>query len=287
MRHAVLLFCVAIIPLAFLSGCRSNAFTEYYQPNKSAPDPTIFEPHSARAEIYTTNNPQADARNLAEKGYVFVGVSSFEGTINVTNNMILDQAEKVRADVVLYRSNFLRSEQGVQAIPQYNPGQVITTNSSGTVNASANGSGGYAYGTGSYYGTATTTTPGTFSTQYVPTTLNRYSHEAGFFRKAKMGILGVQFANLPEDIRRSLERNTGVQIGLIVIDGPAYRANMFSGDIIIRIAGEDVLSVTDFPEKLRKYANTKVTMTIIRAGKEREIEVQLNPPRETPKKSSD
>jgi hypothetical protein len=271
---------LAIVAVSFLSGCQHNAFTQYYQPSKQKNDPSIYLPHTENIEIYTTTDPQLDARELQSRGYIWLGVSSFEGTIAVTKDMILDQARRVDADVVLYKTNYLRSEVGVRAIPQYNPGQLITTNSSGTVTANAYGSGGNAYGTANYNGTATTTTSGTFSTQYVPTTLNRYSHQAGFFKKSKMGILGIFYHNLPEALRSRLERNTGVEVDIVVVGGPAFLANIMRGDVIIKIQDDDVLSDEDFQVKLSKYANTKVKITFLRNGQEKVVEVQLNPPRE-------
>jgi predicted metalloprotease with PDZ domain len=134
---------------------------------------------------------------------------------------------------------------------QYNPGQTSTTSSSGTVNANAWGSGGYAYGTGNYYGTSTTTTPGTFSTQVIQTTVQRYQYQTGFFRKSKgPPISGVIPLPLPPEMREKLQRNTGVVVWVVRYDSPAFKANILEGDVILKIGGEDVISLADYIQKM-------------------------------------
>ena len=158
---------------------------------------------------------------------------------------------------------YLGSEQAAVPWVQYNPGQTYTTSSSGTVNANAWGSGGYAYGTGNYYGTSTTTSPGTFSTQMIPVTVHRYQYEAGVFQENAVHILGVLPQPLPSEIRQQLERNTGVFAWVVRNGSPAFNANILEGDVILKINGEDVMSETDLMAKNFKFAGQKVQWDIL------------------------
>jgi S1-C subfamily serine protease len=149
--------------------------------------------------------------------------------------------------------------------------------SSGTVNANAYGSGGYAYGSGNYYGTSTTTTPGTFSTQIIPVTVQRNQYDALFLRKTKPGtILGILAKPLPTDIRQQLERNTGIVAWVIKTGSPAFNANILEGDVILKMNGEDVLSVADFTDKYTKHAGQNVELDLWRNGQFKTNFVQLN-----------
>jgi PDZ domain len=207
-----------------------------------------------------------------------LGESHFQVSGSIDPDSLMFQAKKVGADVVLFRSVYLGSYQSAVPLLQYNPGTTSTTYSSGTVNANAYGNGGYAYGTGNYYGSSTTTTPGTFSTQVVPVTMSRYQYDAIFWRKRHPPILGVLPIPLTEEIRKILERNTGVLIAKIIDDSPAFRANLLEGDVILSFAGEDVISPSDFAEKTELHKGQKVDIGIWRNGELKTISVQLDSP---------
>ncbi len=263
----------------FCASCASNDFKRFYTDFTKTASPDViaklFEPYSGSSTVYSTNNPEADAYSLASKGFQLLGSSGFESAGVVTNDMLLSQAKSVGADIVLCQSAYVRSEQGVRAVPIYNPGQTTTTNANGVVTADAYGTGGSGHATANFYGAATTTTSGTFSTQFVPQTYHRYSHNAWYWRKAKPRMFGADIDDLPEAERRRLGRNTGVFIKLVVIDSPAFRANLFSGDIIIKIGTDEIYSGQDFSSKIERYEGTKVPFTIIRDSVEKVLDVQL------------
>ena len=187
------------------------------------------------------------------------------------------QAKKVGADLVLYSSAYLGSQQVAESFLEYHPGETSTTTSSGTVNANAYGSGGYAYGTGNYYGTSTTTSPGTFSTQVVPVTVQTYRYDAAFFRRAKSPpISGIIPQPLSPELRDKLQRNTGIVAWVIRNDSPAFGANILENDVIVKVNGEDVISVNDYLAKMKKFAGQKVDFAILRDGDPKTISIRLN-----------
>lgn len=267
---------VLLIPLVALTGCMTqNGFSQFYR-DYTHGGATNLPPWSGHTSVFRPTNPPEDVKDLSRKGYIVLGESAFQGAAATTEQMLLSQAKKVGADVILYIANYLGSQQTAMPWMQYNPGQTYTTTSSGVVSANAYGSGGYAYGSGTYYGTSTTSTPGTYSTQMIPITLNYYSHDALFFRKNWPPVLGTQVQPLTEDLKSTLQRNSGVLVGVVINDSPAFRANILQGDVILKIAGEDVASPQDYSEKMQKLSGQKVDIEIWRAGETKTIPVQLN-----------
>lgn len=164
----------------------------------------------------------------------------------------------------------------MRPIVTYQPGQTYTTSEYGTVNANAYGSGGYASGFGTYSGSATTTSSGTFDTQYVPYKYNTYRSIASFWRQLKPAIFGVRYSPIPEDLRISLQRNTGAYVSAVIQDSPAFKANILTGDIIIQIADTPISSMQETSEPIRAHAGQKIPFKVIRNGQTLDIDVQLN-----------
>jgi hypothetical protein len=267
---------IALCGLLNLTGCITtpNGFSKFYQDNAGT-GITNLAPYSGSTKIYTPANLTNDVRDLYRNGYSLIGVSAFQGPPQA-NGALMSQAKKVGADIVLISSAYLGSQQAAVPWIQYNPGQTYTTTSSGTVNANVWGSGGYAYGTGNYYGTSTTTSPGTFNTQIIPVTVHQYQYEAAFFRKMPRPILGVLPQPLPPEIRQQLERNTGVYAWIVRDNSPAFAANILEGDVILKLNGEDVISVDDYIAKYTRLAGEKVDVQIWRNGQIKSISLQLN-----------
>ncbi|MDD5140987.1 MAG: PDZ domain-containing protein [Verrucomicrobiales bacterium] len=273
----LLLLTISFASLCFFTGCATapNGFSQFYQ-DRAGASITNSPPYSGSTKIFTqSTNPTNDLMEILRSGYGLIGVSAFQGPPQ-SQDMLKSQARKVGADIVLFSCVYLGSQQTAVPFLQYHPGQSYTTTSSGTVNANTWGSGGYAYGTGNYYGNSTTTSPGTFSTQVVPVTVQRYQYEAGFFRKLQPSILGVLPQPLPPEIRQKLERNTGVIASIVGNDTPAFNANILEGDVILKINDEDVTSVTDLFEKNKKFAGQKVEIELWRNGQFKTNSVQLN-----------
>lgn len=268
---------IVAVTLVNLTGCVTapNGFSTFYQDRLGA-SITNLPPYSGITKILTESaNPTNDVKELYRNGYILIGSSAFQGPPQ-SQDAMMSQAKKIGADAVLYSCVYLGSQQTTVPWIQYNPGQSSTTSSSGTVNANAWGSGGYAHGTGNYYGTSTTTSPGTFSTQIVPITVQRYQYQAGFFRKLKPTIFGVIPEPLPLEIRLQLERNTGVFVWVVENNSPAFDANILEGDVILQVNGEDVTSVEDLLKKNKKLAGQKVDIEIWRNEQLKTISVQLN-----------
>lgn len=267
-----------IASMGLLAGCATNPFAQFYQDNTKQWPITMQQrllPPSSEPQIVSSANIQEDARRLEERGFVPIGFAGFRGGL-AGQQQLRQQAKKVGADVVLYSSQFSHTEAGVIPWLSYQPGQTYITHSYGTATANAYGSGGYAYGSGTYSGYSTTTTSGTYSTQYIPYQRQVFDQSAVFWRRMKQGIFGARFTPLPEELRTKLQRNTGVLVDLVIEDGAAFKANVMRGDVITQMAGKPVTTVEELIDQLQSYAGQKVSFTIIRDGQTREIQVQLN-----------
>ena len=68
----------------------------------------------------------------------------------------------------------------------------------------------------------------------------------------------------------------GLLVGKVLKDGPADKAGIMAGDIIIKLDGKEIPDKETFKEILKdKATGDKVTLLILREGEEKSIEVKL------------
>jgi hypothetical protein len=178
-----------LFAFTFLSGCATNPFTQFYESNINTIPVTVQQkllPPSQhpRVVVASIQDHKEEGLRLMEKNYICIGFSEFVGGAP-TQIQLVEQAKLVGADVVVYTSEYSHTEQKVRPFSTYQPGQTNTTAHYGTANANLYGSGGYAYGSSTYSGTSTTTTPGTLRTDYIPYQQQVYGHGASYWRRTK------------------------------------------------------------------------------------------------------
>jgi len=257
-----------------------NGFATFYQDKTQNMRPEIRQrllPLSGPPQIETVPLAQIrdEERRFAERGLIQIGVASFSGP-PATREQAIEQAQKVGAEYVILGGEYSHAAQGVTPSLSVQPGQTYTTQECGTVTVNTFQGGSTAFGSGSYSGSATTTTLPTFQTQYTTYSIPIYSQIGSFWRRAKPAIFGASGAPIPDELRIKLQRNTGVFVSAIVEGGPAFKANVIHGDIIIQFAGRPVNTVQDLLDMVPAYAGQKISLTIIRETKPMTLEVQLN-----------
>lgn len=249
-----------------LSGC-ANPFKQSYvsrlegQPLSAVPG---LDPQPGPVRVMRTPNLQAAAEELLEEGYAMVGYSLFTATA-VDEGQARQFAQELDADVVLLTRDFA----GVDV--DYYPTTVATPYYWDHW--------GYGPGFGPHFGRwgPHRYLGSGFSTAYVPYAVNRYAYYASYWVKRASPVLGAIVSNLPPELRQKLERNAGVVVRVIVRGSPAWEANLVPGDVITAVAGEAVSDAESYQRLTERHAGETVRLTVLRDGKERLMEVRLNP----------
>ncbi|HTE15968.1 MAG TPA: PDZ domain-containing protein, partial [Burkholderiales bacterium] len=99
----------------------------------------------------------------------------------------------------------------------------------------------------------------------------------GRVRRARLGVAGQNIV-LPRRMVRhhELERDSALQVTSIERDGPASRAGIEQGDIIVAFAGQPVAGFDDLHRLLtQETLGERALLTVLRRG--RRIEIQVNP----------
>jgi hypothetical protein len=252
-----------------------NPFTKFYQDStRQMPlaNQQRMIPAYGPPQIETVPRAQLEdsVRGMLERGFIQIGFASFDGP-TASREQLMEQARNVGAQAVILTGEYSRTTEGVVPSLSFQPGQTYTTREQGTIT----GNTGYPYGT--YSGSSTTTTPGTFQTQYTPYQMQIYSQGAIFWRKLKPGVLGAYFVPIPNNLRSQLQRNTGALITAVVDEGPAFKANLLRGDVIIELANEPVATPQELFDLIRANAGQTVPITLIRGAETKVLHVHLNP----------
>lgn len=268
--------------VAMLGGCATPAVKQFYTDHTAYATPAQLNrslmPFSGKTGVFNPADVKTDIALLSRRGYIAIGESAFTSTgRQPTKDEVAEQARLVGADIVLISSDYKGTQQSSVAVPIFSPGQISTTYNSGTANANVYGTGGSAYGTGSYSGTSTTYTPRTISTTVVPVTLQTYGYDFIDWRKGRPRVFGIQVEPLPDDLRTLLQRNTGVIVNAVTDGSPCFRANVLKGDILLRIDDTLVESTEQFTGIVDSFADRDCKLTVLREGKELIIPVKTNP----------
>ena len=263
---------------AMLAGCVSG-YQQFYNPivdPRTLNDAVLLAPDQD-PQIYGSDNFEQDTLTLQSKNYILIGYSSFNGALEAETGAIA-QAKRLGATVVLVASQYTNTQTTTSTL--FLP-TTTTTYHSGNLsgNTTYNSfSSGY-LGSSSTYGTYTGTST-TYGTQAVPITTHqrRYDQTAYYFvESTKQWRVGVLYDDLTIEQRKQYGRNTGVYIGLVIENTPAYLANVLPGDVLIEINDDPVINVNQIDHLWDKAVAYKkfVKLKVIRQGKERIITVKL------------
>ncbi|PXX43966.1 PDZ domain-containing protein [Undibacterium pigrum] len=260
MLRCILLLAVTLI----LSACASGhtKFYKSYADAKTLTDVQTLSPND-KPQIFASDNLARDIKIARSKGYLVIGESSFNGE-KESDRGIIQQSQQNGAVMVIFSSKF--AETRTITTPLFLPNNK-TTYSSGTVNGTG--------GSANYSGSSTT-----YGTTVVPITTEqqRYNQAAIYFVKStKKPRVGLFVVDLTPEIRKNLERNTGVIVDIVSEESPAFIANILPGDIIIEINGATVINTKHALELLRATTppGGKYTLKIIRNGTERLFDINL------------
>jgi hypothetical protein len=251
------------LPLA-LTAC-SNGFAKFYHDGlrgKPIEDFPNLIRHDGEPTVTYSRNNEEDHLRLMEDGYVRIGHSAFNGTIEGLDNA-KDQGMRVGAAMVLVTEKYRNTVSGTIPFTTYD---TVTTQHSGTYMGT--------YSSGTYSGTSQTQVP---RTSHIPYSVDRYDQFATYWVRAKPGVIGLFFRDLTPDGKKALGRNKGVEVIVTVKRLPAYKADIVRGDVIVMLADEEVVDQATFGPLIQKHAGTEVEIGILRDKKEITKRIWLNP----------
>ncbi|MBL8250387.1 MAG: DegQ family serine endoprotease [Candidatus Competibacter sp.] len=96
--------------------------------------------------------------------------------------------------------------------------------------------------------------------------------------KVARGWLGVLIQEVTPELAQSfgLDKPRGALIGQVIADGPAQKAELKAGDIIVAFNGQPVRHSSDLPLMVgRTRPGTSVALAVIREGKEQTLNAQI------------
>ena len=87
-----------------------------------------------------------------------------------------------------------------------------------------------------------------------------------YWVQRKPYILGAIFRDLTNEQKVAIGRNRGVYVKNIVIESPAYYADILPGDYLISIDGTMIKDVVDIKRMLSEEVGNQVSVEIFRNG---------------------
>ncbi|PJA53956.1 MAG: protease, partial [Candidatus Marinimicrobia bacterium CG_4_9_14_3_um_filter_48_9] len=113
----------------------------------------------------------------------------------------------------------------------------------------------------------------------IPVTMvNRVTSDLRTKGKVVRAWLGVKIQNVDEAMAKTLELESayGALVGEIVKDSPAANADLAVGDVVLKVNNEAVKNSRTLMNLIAaKHPEDKVTLTVLREGKQKEIKVKL------------
>jgi C-terminal processing protease CtpA/Prc len=107
-----------------------------------------------------------------------------------------------------------------------------------------------------------------YYTDWIPYSSDQYAVNALFLFR-KNFVFGAQVAVVPPEVSAKVGKNGGVQILALVRGAPAYKADLFEGDVILAVDGEKLESAdmkAQFEEILQRSAGKTISLEIWRNG---------------------
>lgn len=114
----------------------------------------------------------------------------------------------------------------------------------------------------------------------IPVNIAKYVYKQiiseGKVTRGYIGIYGQDVTPEMAELLGAKDQKKGIVIHKLVEDGPAAQAGLENGDIIIKKDGKEIDNWDNFRNEVARTApGTKLTLTVIRDGKEEEIELEL------------
>ena len=92
----------------------------------------------------------------------------------------------------------------------------------------------------------------------------------------KIAHMGITGTDVPDEIHLEKHVPVGAYVTGIIMDSPAMKAGIQSGDVIVGMKGEEITSFADYHAALLSCEpDTTVTVTVMRQGQEEYQEMEI------------
>jgi PDZ domain len=197
-------------------------------------------------KMYVSNHKDDDNISMLENGYDMMGSSGFEGG-EVAPELALQHAKAIKADTVLVYSKY---------------GSAKTAASKIALIKEAAKKGG-----------------GEIDAKDLPADTTNYNYYASYWAKLPTPMLGVHIIKLVRkaDADDGPQAATkGLTILAVIKDSPAAKAGLVRGDVLTKIAGNDLNKPEELSGVVRKYQGQNVAIEYERGGNKAIANAQIN-----------
>ena len=201
-------------------------------------------------KMYVSNHKDDDNISMLENGYDMMGTSAFEAG-KVSPELALQHAKTVHADTVLVYTKY---------------GAAKTAASRMQVIKEAAKKGG-----------------GEINDKELVTDETQYGYFASYWAKLPTPLLGVHIIKLvknaqpeDEDVGTKKVEGKGLTILAVIKDSPAAKAGLVRGDVLMKIADNELNKPEELSGLVRKYQGQNVAIEYERAGEKKLAIAQIN-----------
>jgi hypothetical protein len=270
-RRVMVLYIHYAFLLLFAAGCANPYQINYLSTVQKWPgDVTnrLLKPKGP-PKLVTTEDVKKDARTLLESGYVLLGKAKFRDR-KLDESLALQQGKAVGAWLVLVASKYVNTVTESMPFNQWTPDQTTITSETTQIQHDPRKP------PETIQKQTVQTVQGELQTTYVPENVAYYDYSAAFWAKTKPSILGVLVQPLSDDLKKQYETNKGVGVFVVINGSPAFNADILKGDLLMSLAGEEIVTPDQFFDIVNRHAGQAVELGLIRDGKSMTVQLRLN-----------
>ena len=201
-------------------------------------------------KMYVSNHKDDDNISMLEDGYDMMGTSGFQAS-KVPPELALQHAKAIKADTVLVYTKYGSAKTAASKI------QVIKE-------AAKKGG-------------------GVINDKDLVEDETQYDYFASYWAKLPTPLLGVHIIKLvknaqPDDEEADAKKmeNKGLTILAVIKDSPAAKAGLIRGDVLMKVAGNELNKPEELSSIVRRYQGQDVAIEYERAGEKNVAKAQIN-----------
>ena len=201
-------------------------------------------------KMYVSNHKDDDNISMLEDGYDMMGTSGFQAS-KVPPELALQHAKAIKADTVLVYTKYGSAKTAVSKIQMI---KEAAKKGGGVINDKA-----------------------------LVEDETQYDYFASYWAKLPKPLLGVHIIKLvknaqPDDEEADAKKmeNKGLTILAVIKDSPAAKAGLMRGDVLMKVAGNELNKPEELSSIVRRYQGQDVAIEYERAGEKNVAKAQIN-----------